>query len=210
MTICSKPATKKDTGTMKTKTSQKELKAIIKSLLDCCAIHRAQTPTEDLQSDIRRAMIAIGERGEIKPVTFNKEQNIFVIPEGDGYSCLGLDICRERSRKLALELKLSTPDEMTLEPMPLYERYVELLKVAMDKHKRTGWRSSSELIPELVGHEGKKVTVKHQRKSGEIEEATFTVGKSIGFVPIHLMIKSGKGNYHAPACFGKILSVKLL
>lgn len=127
----------------------------------------------------------------------NQEQRLFVLPAGKGgFSCLGFDVCEERTRKLAAEL--------TVKPMPhrkgtrrAYEAYEQLVEVARRKNSETGWRSESELTPEFTGLEGKRVEIvdcwdqKHR----------FYVGKSTGFIPVHLEI-ARRNSTGGPAIIG--------
>jgi hypothetical protein len=122
-----------------------------------------------------------------KRVTSNRKTKLFCIPEAGGYSCLGFDVLETRTNALASELK----DKVTLvyEPKPRgtlarYAQYRELCEVARKLNARTGWRSSSELTPQLIGLEGKRVEV----TTADGEKRRFQVGKSTGFIPIHLQI----------------------
>ena len=123
-----------------------------------------------------------------KTMTINKEQGLFVIHSGGGWSCLGFEVCRKRHDSLAAELG-KTPFVGSLNNKRhlarLYRQYNQLCKEAAAKHKATGWRSKSQLTPELIGLEGKRVEV--ITSWGEVER--FYVGKSTGFIPCHLAIK---------------------
>ena len=115
----------------------------------------------------------------------NQEQKLFVIPAGKGYTCLGFDVCRKRTEALAKEY--NRPDLIGAEvgTAKAYENYTTLVGIARETFERTGKRSASELTPQLIGLERKRVEVVNCW--GEKER--FIVGKSTGFIPVHLQIK---------------------
>lgn len=148
-----------------------------------------------------------------KQVTVNLEQKLFVIHSNRGFSCLGFDVCERRTVALARELAakgetIPTPAYFgTLERYAQYEAFCEL---ARGWNTRTGWRSRSELTPELIGLEGKRVEVRHHwPESGTVEVSRFIVGKSTGFIPCHLEIKR-RDSTGGAVCLGKILSVRIV
>jgi hypothetical protein len=116
-------------------------------------------------------------------VTTNQEQELYVIPCGGGYSCLGFDVCIDWSNRLADELGLPRPiaERGTLDA---YRAYQALISEASKRNVATGWRSKSELTPQLIGLEGKRVEVVDCYG----ERRQFYVGKSMGFIPCHLEI----------------------
>ena len=115
-------------------------------------------------------------------VTINTEQGLYVIPESGGYSCLGFDVLIERFNRLAHEYGGIDPfppaERGTLQG---YARYAALLSMASTADKRF----TCELSPQLTGLEGHRVEV--TTKYGETRR--FIVGKSSGWIPIHLEIK---------------------
>lgn len=129
-----------------------------------------------------------------KEVTINKEQGLFVIPCGEGFTCLGFDVCQNRIVGIENELSKLTgqifnelPPKDTIES---YNRYDEAIKLARAYHLKTGYRFTCELHPLLIGKEGKRVEVTD--KAGN--KRRFIVGKSTGFIPCHLEIKTIHSN----------------
>ena len=123
-------------------------------------------------------------------VTVNQEQKLYVIPCGDGYTCLGFDVCRERAERLALSLRLPSPASQpgTLE---LYAEYQELTRRAWIRFESTGEKTLCELSPQLSGLKGKRVEVLDEYG----ETRRFTVGQSMGFIPVNLEIsRRGDGD----------------
>jgi hypothetical protein len=150
-----------------------------------------------------------------KTVTLNLEQKLYVIPASHGgYSCLGFEVLERRATALALELAAkgdNIPAPAPAATLERYEQYRDLVALACGWNSRTGWRSSSELTPELVGLEGKRVEVSHRwTPDWATEVSRFYVGKSMGFIPCHLEIEKRGDDGGGAVCLGNILSVKVL
>ena len=113
----------------------------------------------------------------------NRKQRLYVIPEGKGYTCLGFGVCANRSHKMAdwLGESLKSTQRGTRAAYAEYERLTALCRVRCEA---THERCPIELIPQLIGLEGKRVEV----VSSWGEKMRFYVGKSTGWMPIHLAI----------------------
>jgi hypothetical protein len=134
---------------------------------------------------------------EMADVTVNQEQRLYVIPSGRGYSFLGFDVLFERGRKLAAELGRSWGCVDRIGTLQQYNDYMSLVEEARKRNIATGWRSRSQLIPELIGLEGRRVEVVDCFGNTR----RFQVGKSTGFIPCHLEI--ARRNCHGgPAVSG--------
>ena len=147
-------------------------------------------------------------------ITLNNEQQLYVIPCDGGYSCLGYDVCERRANALALELekqhgiKRQTPAARGT--LDRYAQYEALCQTASDINRRTGWRSSSELTPQLIGLENRRVEVVHEFTAGQPVKIRFIVGKSTGFIPCHLELKSSRSSGGGAVCLGDIKSVRVI
>lgn len=118
----------------------------------------------------------------------NKEQRLYVMPCGGGYSCYGFDVLDRKARALTAELIArghSVPawNERKGTKKAFYH-YATLIELASDINRRTGYRFAYELTKQLMGLEGFRVEV--VTTYGETRR--FWVGKSTGFTPIHLEI----------------------
>ena len=119
----------------------------------------------------------------MKNIKINKEQRLYVLPSSGGYSCLGFDVLFERSLKLANELEISeVPKRRGTKKACKF--YYKLIRMAEEKYRKTGWRSQSQLIPEFIGNEGRRVEVVDCWG----DKRRFNIGKSTGFIPSHLEI----------------------
>ena len=130
-------------------------------------------------------------------IRINRKQRLFVLPvNGGGYSCLGFDVCEERIQGLATEMD-AQPESHRKGSRAAYAAYSQLVEVARQKNQATGWRSQSELTPQLIGLEGKRVEVVDCWE----QERRFYVGKSTGFIPVHLEI-ARRDSTGGPAVMG--------
>jgi hypothetical protein len=119
----------------------------------------------------------------------NDEQALYVIPNPSGYSCLGYDVCLARHNALAAWLRSEGLQAADLSPdtrgtMQAYNAYNALMERADSYCQRNKLRCPAELTPQLTGLEGKRVEVVDRH--GECRR--FIVGKSTGWLPIHLEI----------------------
>ena len=125
-----------------------------------------------------------------KQVTVNKEQRLYVIPEGSGYSCLGFDVAFNRTLAIRKELGLpcvagtDAPSADNIGTLAGYAEYTDAEAAAREYHYRTGKRLECELTPQLIGLEGKRVEVIDRHG----DKRRFQVGRSTGWMPIHLEI----------------------
>jgi hypothetical protein len=140
-------------------------------------------------------------------ITLNKESRLYNIHCQDGYSCLGFEVLEKRMAALGEELQIII-EPVEAGTVDRYNQYQKLIEVAAGRNKLNGWRSQSELTPELIGLEGKKVKVTHKWPSGETETVQFIVGKSTGFIPCHLELESKNPNSGGAVCLGEIISVE--
>lgn len=112
----------------------------------------------------------------------NKEQKLYVFEFGNGFSCLGFNVLDKRARALAAELQEEWKERKGTKKA--YFHYQELTKKASHKNRITGWKSKSQLHPQLIGLEHMRVEVIDQ----DGERYRFNVGKSTGFIPCHLQL----------------------
>ena len=113
-------------------------------------------------------------------VKINAEQRLFVIPCGSGWSCLGFDV--ERRQTAAIRAELGLPVS-TLEPgtAEAYAEHVATVEAA----RVSGRRLACGLHPKLRGLEGCRVEADLYGV-----RSRFWVGKSTGWIPSHLEIKT--------------------
>lgn len=119
--------------------------------------------------------------------SINHDQGLYVLRCGDGFSCLGFEVCERRSRGYARYLGLPPPRVAPGTP-EAYRRYEELLGQVRQRFAETGVPCDAELTPQLVGLEGKRVEVVD--RYGESRQ--FTVGRSTGWIPCHLELDSDR------------------
>lgn len=123
----------------------------------------------------------------LESVKLNRQQRLYVIPSGKGYSCLGFDVCHERSEKLSQWLQshgVTPPQQRKRGSLKAYQRYQELLSLAKSVCDAKRIRCGINLTPQLTGYEGKRIEV----VDAHGERRRFIVGKSTGWLPIHLEV----------------------
>lgn len=120
-----------------------------------------------------------------EPVKINREQRLYVIPCGAGYSCLGFDVAKRKTQAVADWLK--RPD---LAPPPCvgtlkaWAAYQAAMREGAAHNRATGQRCEADLEPRLRGLERRRVEV----TSADGTRRRFWVGKSTGWSPVHLEI----------------------
>ncbi len=180
----------------KKKSYQKALTALLQAI-----------ETNDLNK-IKEAKVEFDRVTNPSKVTINEKERLYVIPCERGYSCLGFDVLERRYAPLATELERKGHPLFTPEPIGTLERYAQyktLLGIVEREYHRTGWRSSSELTPALIGLEGKTVEIEYTWG----EKIIGKVGKSTGFIPCHLLLEFGK-NYGDAISPDSVKSVRLI
>ena len=135
----------------------------------------------------------------------NKEQRLYVIESDNGFSCLGFDVLTRWASALQKEMNYSEWNEKP-GTKEAYEHYQRLLSEAQERNRATGWRSVSQLHPQLVGLEGKRVEV----IDCDGEKYRFIVGKSTGYIPCHLVIKSKGSSGGGPVDYRVFKSVRVI
>jgi hypothetical protein len=126
-------------------------------------------------------------------IKINQEQRVYVIPEGKGFTCLGFDVCEKITKDLDAELfrvyrtyknTILSKQKYRKGTYKAYFRYCELVDLAHSINKANGYRFQCQLEHRLIGLEGRRIEV--TTKDGE--KRRFWVGRSTGFIPIHLEI----------------------
>jgi len=113
----------------------------------------------------------------------NTKQQLYVIPSGKGFTCLGFDVCINRINKLSIEMELPV-QPVKRGTLQAYSVYNTILNKARQRNIATGWRSQIDLIPEFIGKEGKRVEIIDCNG----EKRRFYIGRSTGWIPCHLEI----------------------
>lgn len=136
--------------------------------------------------------------------SINKEQKLYVLSEGKGFSCYGFDVVMRRGNSLAQELNESF--NVRKGTRKAYEEFRRLIEVARQKNITTGWRSKSELFAPFIGNEGRRVEIEYTW--GEKER--FIIGKSTGWIPCHIMCKRIDSNGGASVLHDSIKNYKFI
>jgi hypothetical protein len=116
----------------------------------------------------------------------------YIITAEHGVSCLGFDVCLDRISRYYNELvgrgvdTAGLPETtVTRGTMAAYDTMRNLTDLLQKVCEAQGERATSELTPQLVGLEGWRVEVVD---TFEDTPRRFIVGKSTGWLPVHLEI----------------------
>lgn len=132
-------------------------------------------------------------------VTLNNEAGLYVIAANGGYSCLGYQVCLDRATNLAKWLSkqgVKTTPPTVKGSLDTYHAYETMMNLASKVCSEKKIRCEIELTPQLIGLEGQNVKV----VDAHDETRMFKVGKSTGWMPVHLEIERGENG--GPAAMG--------
>lgn len=136
---------------------------------------------------------------------------MYTIKTNGGYSCLGFDVLETRYIRLhaeLLELGIGGLNEFPEQrgTIARYHQYERLQRHARSFHDKTGYRFKCELTPQLIGLEDKRVELTYPTG----EKTRFIVGKSTGWIPIHLEIKTKRSNGGGPVYYLKGTQLRIV
>lgn len=117
-------------------------------------------------------------------IRINKDQSVYVIPCGNGFTCLGFQNAFDKTKTISEHygLKRLQPNDALKGTEQGYSQYATAIEYARAEHARTGSKCTVELSPQLIGLEGRRVEVVDVYG----EKRRFKVGKSTGWIPCHL------------------------
>lgn len=129
-------------------------------------------------------------------ISNNRQQKLFGIPSAGGWACLGHDVAYRRTAAIARELGRPDLYPVANERHTIkggYGRYMRAVEAA----RISGKRLICDLTPALVGLEGRRVEVTLPDGSRE----RFWVGKSGGWIPVHLAVARRNSSRGTPVYF---------
>lgn len=118
-------------------------------------------------------------------IKINHEARLYVLKCGEGYSCLGFDVCERRTLAMLKWLGAGQSigaDKGTADAYDAYRAAVDACRI---RYEKTGEKCPSELTPQLIGLEGRRVEV----TAPDGYRKRFYVGKSTGWIPCHLALE---------------------
>lgn len=138
-------------------------------------------------------------------VTKNTAQQLFVSHSNYGYTTCGFEYCDTLVKSLVAELGLTDYRVARKGSLKQYRQYRELSDKVKELYNRTGFRSSVNLTPQLVGLEGRRVEV--TTTYGETRR--FQVGRSSGWIPCHLELHNS-ASHGGPSADRQYQSVRVI
>lgn len=140
--------------------------------------------------------------------SINAEQRLYVLSHGTGktagYTSLGFDVAEKwlagvLSWMPAQKRPVVCDGETEIGTAGRYAFFERVMDAGEKYASESGTRCPANLIPQLIGLEGKRVEV----TTPDGDKTRFYVGKSTGWLPIHLERKrvnsSGGGSVYFPA-----------
>lgn len=130
--------------------------------------------------------------------SINEPARLYVMPCGGGFSCYGFDVLDRKARAVAAWAKVAPP-LATIGTRGHFEQCAAILDHGARYAAETGTRCDAELTRELIGLERRRVEVTEPDGT----RRRFWIGKSTGWIPCHLEIKTtrstGGGRVYFPA-----------
>lgn len=115
-------------------------------------------------------------------VTLNAAQSLSIIDVERGYTCLGFTVCQDWMRDIARELQRADLEPTGFASVKAYGQYERAVQAASEHVAVTQRPLCCHLTPQLIGLEHQRVEVTDC--FGETRR--FVVGRSSGFMPIHI------------------------
>jgi hypothetical protein len=137
--------------------------------------------------------------------SINAEQKLYVMHEGEGYSCYGFDVLDRRARAVAAWSKI-IPPLADLGTVGHFEQCSQIMEYGAKYAVKKGTRCEAELIPQFVGLEGKRVEITMPNGGRK----RFCVGKSTGWLPCHLEIMTSRSHGGSAAYFPEGATVRVI
>lgn len=141
----------------------------------------------------------------------NADQRLYVVDCGEGYTCLGFDVAFKwasdvRNWLAAQGVIIDAPDAAKIGTPEGYADYSRVMAAGSAWAADTNRRCPAQLTPELRGKEGQRVEVLDCYG----ERRRFTVGRSTGWLPIHLELRSGRSSGGGAVTGAPFRSVRVL
>jgi hypothetical protein len=129
-------------------------------------------------------------------VGIDPQTKLYIIKHAEGMSTLGWYVCKDRTERMALNLGMTDFTAPATGTREAYDMMLTLQEALKLKFERTGEKACYDLSPQLLGIEGHRVEVVDHE--GEAPRR-FIVGKSTGWAPCHLEIKTTRSTGGHPA-----------
>lgn len=131
-------------------------------------------------------------------VGIDPQSELYVIrtPGQPGIHSLGWHVCKDRSERMALNLGMTDFKAPATGTREAYDMMLTLQEALKLQYERTGEKTCFDLSPQLIGLEGHRVEVQDGEDG---PKRRFIVGKSTGWSPIHLEIKTTRSMGGDPA-----------
>lgn len=139
-------------------------------------------------------------------ITLNTDEKLYVLGNKMGTTCLGFEVCKERSEAMAKWLNVEAPADSIFGTIEGYNKYSELVELCRTRFEQTKEKCPCELTKQLIGLEGQRVEIVD--KWGE--KRRFKVGRSTGWIPIHIELHNKRSTGGVAVLGAPFKSVKVI
>lgn len=137
--------------------------------------------------------------------SINLESRLYFIVAGRGISSYGFDVLDRKARDVAMWCGVLHPST-DLGTKEHFEQCGQILGRGAEYAAKTSKRCNVELIPEFIGLEGKRV----EQRMPEGHSYRFWIGKSYGWMPCYLELKTKRSRGGAACYFPKGTTFRIL
>lgn len=137
--------------------------------------------------------------------SINTDAQLYVMKSGNGFSCYGFDVMDRKARAVAAWLESVGFDPGSPGNVEHFAACADAIAKGAAHAAKTGNRCPAELVPELIGLEGRRVeaTVYGER-------VRFNVGKSTGWLPLHLQLHNRASRGGGALSAGAVSNVRVI
>ena len=122
--------------------------------------------------------------------SISRKRELYVMRCGSGYSCSGFDVLDKKARAVVEWMSpygdTPIPADMQVGTEQHFNWCASVMDAGALHAKRTGSYCAYNLVPALIGLEGRRVVAE---VGGE--RMTFTVRRSTGWMPVHIAVTAG-------------------
>jgi hypothetical protein len=129
-------------------------------------------------------------------VGIDPQSELYVIKTGNGFSTWGWNVVKDRCERMALNLVIEDFVAPATGTREAWDTHQNLLGALKKRYDDTGEKTVFDLTMDLMGLEGHRVeVVDHEGDAPR----RFIVGRSTGWSPVHLEIKTIRSTGGEPA-----------
>ncbi len=142
--------------------------------------------------------------------SINEQYRLYVTPCGELHTCYGFDVLDRKARAVAAWLwshcVYSNHPDAALGTPEHFAQCAAVLDAGAAFHKHFGHRCPIDLVPALIGLEGRRVECDYYNG----ERIRFNVGRSMGWMPVHLRLHNRRSRTGDALCVEHVKNVRVI